>query len=280
LHQRYDESQSSTYSRNGTRVRLGYGSGPVQGEMSVDVVSIGQHPVRAQTFVQVDNNRDRAFAAAQFDGILGLAYPAYSVAGITPVFDNMVAQSVVSRPVFSVFLTRGGSSGDGGEVYFGGIDDDHYSGELFYAPVSKKGYWQLSADSITIGGSELCSGGCQVMVDTGCSTITGPSADVKRLLELLGATRYSTDLSQVDCRNASSLPELVITVGGKSLVLEPNDYIMKVKRGDELSCVVYIKGYDFNGSRGPLWNLGDPFLGRYFTVFDREKDRVGFADAH
>ncbi|KAL1442140.1 hypothetical protein MTO96_030934 [Rhipicephalus appendiculatus] len=154
LHQRYDASLSSTYVGNGTRVNLAYGSGPVAGSIAVDVVSIGECPVRDQSFVQVDNSQDRAFAAAQFDGILGLAYPAYSVFGATPVFDNMVAQGAVSRPLFSVYLNRGAAAGDGGEVYFGGIDADHYSGELIYVPVSKKGYWQASADRYRANGSQ------------------------------------------------------------------------------------------------------------------------------
>ncbi|XP_037499643.1 lysosomal aspartic protease [Rhipicephalus sanguineus] len=279
LHQRYDASLSSTYVGNGTRVHLAYGSGPVAGSIGVDVVSIGECPVRDQNFVQVDNSQDRAFAAAQFDGILGLAYPAYSVFGATPVFDNMVAQGVVHRPLFSVYLNRGAAAGEGGEVYFGGIDADHYTGELVYVPVSKKGYWQVSADSISVGDNNFCPGGCQVMVDTGCSTITGPSGDVRRLMKILGATPYMRDLNQVECRNTSLLPDFTINIGGKPLILKAEDYIVKVKRDDRISCVVYIKGYDFGAGRGPLWNLGDPFLGRYFTVFDRENDRLGFAEA-
>lgn len=279
LHYRFDASQSTTYEHNGTRVQLGYGSGPVAGEIGKDVLSIGNHSVRAQSFVQVENSETRAFAAAQFDGILGLAYPALSVIGVTPVFDNLIAQGVVPRALFSVFLRRGYSAADGGEVFFGGIDADHYSGELVYAPVSKKGYWQLSADSIKMGDFEFCRRGCQAMVDTGCSTITGPSADVKRLIKLLGATPYSADLNQIDCANVTSLPSFSITIGGKPLVLRPEDYTVKVKQDNRTSCVVYIKAYDFGGSRGPLWNLGDPFLGRYFTVFDRENDRLGFAEA-
>ncbi|XP_065289480.1 lysosomal aspartic protease-like [Dermacentor albipictus] len=279
LHHRYDASRSSTYALNGTRVRLGYGSGPVAGNIGVDVVAIGECPVRNQSFVQVENSQDRAFAAAQFDGILGLAYPAYSVFGAMPVFDNMVAQGVVRRPLFSVYLNRGATGADGGEVYFGGIDADHYSGELFYVPVFKKGYWQVSADSITIGDTDLCDGGCQVMVDTGCSTITGPTDDVRKLMKILGATPYTIDMNQVDCRTADDLPDFTINIGGKPLVLKAQDYIVKVERDNKISCVVYIKGYDFGASRGPLWNLGDPFLGRYFTVFDRENDRLGFAEA-
>nr|XP_037284263.1 cathepsin D-like isoform X2 [Rhipicephalus microplus] len=133
--------------------------------------------------------------------------------------------------------------------------------------------------SISVGDNTFCSGGCQVMVDTGCSTITGPSADVSRLMKILGATPYMRDLYQVDCTNTSLLPDFTINIGGTPLVLKAEDYIVKVTRYDRVSCVVYIKGYDFGGGRGPLWNLGDPFLGRYFTVFNRENDRLGFAEA-
>lgn len=38
------------------------------------------------------------------DGILGLAYPAIAADYVTPVFDTMVSQSLVSQPIFGVFL--------------------------------------------------------------------------------------------------------------------------------------------------------------------------------
>lgn len=38
------------------------------------------------------------------DGILGLAFPAIAADYVTPVFDTMIAQNLVSQPIFGVFL--------------------------------------------------------------------------------------------------------------------------------------------------------------------------------
>lgn len=146
LHRKYRSKTSSTYVKNGTHFEIRYGSGSVNGELSTDVMGFGDSSLTGQTFAEILHESGLAFLAAKFDGILGLGYPQISVLGVKPVFDTMVEQGVAGKPVFSVYLDRNASDPNGGEVLFGGIDEDHYTGNISYVPVSRKGYWQFHMD--------------------------------------------------------------------------------------------------------------------------------------
>lgn len=43
---------------------------------------------------------------AKFDGVLGMGYPSLAEILGNPVFDNMLAQKTVEKPVFSFYLSR------------------------------------------------------------------------------------------------------------------------------------------------------------------------------
>lgn len=103
----------------------------------------------------------------RFDGILGLAYDTISVNHIVPPFYQMISQKLIDQPVFSFRL--GSSEEDGGEAIFGGIDKSAYTGEINYAPLRRKAYWEVELEKIALGGEELELENTGAAIDTGTS---------------------------------------------------------------------------------------------------------------
>lgn len=145
-HAKYSSKKSTTYVKDGTSFLITYGSGSVSGFLSKDSLGLSGANVSGQTFAEITRELGASFSSGSFDGILGLGYPQIAADGVTPVFDQMISQGVVSSPLFSVYLNRDLDGSSGGEIIFGGVDDTHYTGDVSYVPVSKKGYWQIRMD--------------------------------------------------------------------------------------------------------------------------------------
>uniref|UniRef100_A0A8D2J3S2 cathepsin E n=1 Tax=Varanus komodoensis TaxID=61221 RepID=A0A8D2J3S2_VARKO len=278
-HNQFHPSESSTYQEVGTPFSIQYGTGSLTGIIGSDQVTIEGLTVENQQFAESVTEPGNTFLDAEFDGILGLAYPALAVDGVTPVFDNMMAQNLVELPLFSVYMNRNPDSSVGGELIFGGYDHSHFSGNLNWIPVTKQGYWQIQLDNIQVGGEiAFCAEGCQAIVDTGTSLITGPTEDIKQMQQLIGAQPIDGEYV-VDCNNLNEMPLVTFTINGIPYTLMPQAYTLSENSDGMLLCSSGFQGLDMQPPVGPLWILGDVFIGQYYSVFDRGNNRVGLAPA-
>lgn len=281
FHHRYNSKKSSTYVKNGTEFAIQYGRGSLSGFISEDSVIVAGLSVPGQQFGEAVKQPGITFAVALFDGVLGMAYPSISVANVVPVFDTAMNAKLLPQNIFSFYISRDPKAEVGGELTLGGTDPQYYTGDLHYVNVTRKAYWQIGMNGVDVGDQlTLCKAGCQAILDTGTSLIVGPKEEVRALQKAIGAIPLLMGEYMIDCKKIPSLPVISFEIGGKRFNLTGEDYVMKESQLGITICLSGFMAMDIPPPAGPLWILGDVFIGKYYTVFDRNADRIGFAPAN
>jgi hypothetical protein len=274
-HAKYDSSKSSTYKVNGTSFDIMYGSGPVSGFQSVDSLDMGGLMVKDQMFAEVTDasGLGAAYRLGKFDGILGMAFGILSVNKVPTCFDNLVSQGLVDEAKFAFYL--GNSRLDKGELTLGGTDPAHYTGDITWVDLSSPTYWEITMSGMKMGDTVYVDGSAKAIVDSGTSILTGPPSEVKKIADQIGAKEIIAGEYLVAC-DYDTLPDMTFTIDGNDYVLTPEDYL--IPDGD--LCLLGLMGLEIPPPTGPLWILGDVFMRKYYTVFDSENKKVGFALAN
>jgi len=272
-HAEYDSSKSSSYQANGTEFKIMYGSGPVSGFQSVDLLDMGGLIVKDQMFAEVTDasGLGAAYRLGKFDGILGMAFDVLSVNSVATPFDNLISQGLIDTAQFAFYL--GNSRMDKGELVLGGTDPAHYTGDITWVNLLSATYWEITMGGMSVDGTSYVGAqGTKAIVDSGTSLLTGPSDTVAAIAEQIGAKEIIAGEYMVKC-DYEGLPDFVFTIDGKDYTLSAEDYL--IPDGD--LCLLGMIGLDIAPPTGPLWILGDVFMRKYYTVFDTENERVGFA---
>ena len=281
-HNEYNFRQSSTATRETNLVdaqfKIVYGSGAVRGGFGQDDIHVGGFTLPQAKFGEVRSETGDAFKGARFAGIVGLAFPSLSKGGLTPVFDQMIQKRVMKHNRFGFYLQEKRD----GAIWLDNVPKDTYEGELVeHKLVMPPAYWSLKLIDIKVDGKSMgvCPDGCKVAIDSGTSLLTGPSAGVGKVLSALDV--------KTDCANFDQLSHLTYVLeaedgkGGKKNVeypLTPNDYVLE--SGGRTACHPGLSNLDVPAPNGPIWILGDMFMMRYMSIFDRDKKSVFMAKAN
>ncbi|NXY78796.1 PEPC protein, partial [Glareola pratincola] len=105
-HAKFKPSKSSTFVSNGRSYTISYGSGKLSVVLGYDTLRIQTITVTKQEFGLSKDEPTQPFYYADFDGILGMAYPALAVGGTPTVLQGMLQQDQLTQPIFSFYFSR------------------------------------------------------------------------------------------------------------------------------------------------------------------------------
>ncbi|KAI6646313.1 Lysosomal aspartic protease-like [Oopsacas minuta] len=194
-----------------------------------------------------------------YDGIMGLNMDISD--GHPSVIYKMIAQKLITEPAYALYLKGGKSSEDGGEITFGGRNED------LVVPDSGVMTKMLPGDevmakmtSLKLGKDFYCSPDkdeCRVIIDSGCTEMSAPLAFVTKLNTDINADKDDF----VDCKKIDTFPTIEIMFGESPLTLEPKYYI---EVNGEVCYSLFVETdedeYD--------WLFGVPIFIKYYIEFD------------
>ncbi|TPX72414.1 hypothetical protein SpCBS45565_g00572 [Spizellomyces sp. 'palustris'] len=307
----YDGSKSSTFTTSaGPLVTLAYADGTaVSGLAAKDSATIGGVTMSNFTFLRVLNYKQASTNVVAYTAMLGMGMPssnatAGDLAGtLRKPSGSSLGRSVTGqlsdagvKPVFGLYPTLDGKPGS---VTLGGIDATKFSGDLTWVEVptfanssaidpvmaaGTAGMWKAVMGAVKYpDGTENQVGGLPIVLDTGSSLSLFPQSFVTKLGQSIGGTLLTPagssgiQIYKISCDKVSTLQDLTLTLGGKTVSIPPSVYIQNsFVRGDP-GCVLGFVSLGTEGALGGAALMGMNILRAFYTAWNWGDRQVAFA---
>jgi hypothetical protein len=273
----FDSDRSSTYSSASGTWSIQYGTGSANGFEGIDEVCFTGSGLclPKQRFGQATSIAS-FFANQAMDGICGMAFKAISQERVTPPVIALMPQ--LDQQMFHVWMTGVGlAETTGGEITYGAYDFDHCSSDITYVPLSSETYYEYQMDKVCAG--SYCATGTfgkiSAISDTGTSLIAGPTQDIARIAEQVGA-KYDSNYGLYMLKCGTNSPDVTFVIDGKSYAVTAKNY--QVPADYSGNCYFAFDGMS-SGFGGPSWILGDTFHREWCHVYDPIEYRIGLSKA-
>ncbi|KIY49961.1 acid protease [Fistulina hepatica ATCC 64428] len=276
---RFDTSLSSTSERQYGVFEIGYGDGSmVVGQIWSDVVNVAGIKAIGQYFSPVTTLSDD-FNGDPLDGIMGLAFPSLSEMNASPFLQTARTQGTCHTGTFAFYLSTNGSElhlcGTNHRLYRGGIEYHNVTYMVDSHGRKFPGFWQIGSASASLNGVRV-NGTFETIIDSGTTIMYGPPDAVAALYaQVHGSKLFEKDqgLYSFPC---NAVPRLVFSWGGKDWHVSKENMNLGTTEDGSSDCVGALAGRDM-GLGTNVWLLGDSFMKNVYSVFDFDKEAVGFA---
>ncbi|KIL56219.1 hypothetical protein M378DRAFT_194361 [Amanita muscaria Koide BX008] len=260
-------SSSTSQPKSGFFSIIYVGSSQVSGPVYTETVTVAGITAKGQYFSPV-TTMSGDFATGQFDGVLGLAFPALSNLNQNPFFNTAFSQGAVASNSFGFKLAASGS-----KLFLGGANSNLYSSstESHSISSSSSGVWQIGGASISVNGNQVVSG-FETIIDSGTTIMYGSPSDVKTFYSKVPGSTFIGYYS-FPC---DSVPSVSFSWGGKNWAISSSIFVLGETQEGSGQCVGALSGRDL-GLGDDVWLLGDSFMKNVYTVFDFGSNTVGFA---
>jgi len=204
-----------------------------------------------------------------------MAFPSISNLG-KPTFIQTAMQQKVISGVFAFFLASTGS-----ELHLGGTNSKYYSGSIEYHPVvnlanqSQPSFWQIDNGEIEVNGQTVASS-FKTIIDSGTTIMFGPPGPVKELYGKIGGQAMTGRMAGFYEFPCNSTPNVSFKWGGNAWAISEASFNLGMVSAGSSMCVgaIAAESLPFGDD---VWLLGDSFMTSVYTVFDMNKNQVGFA---
>ncbi len=278
----YDRNKSKNFHRIGIDLEVTFGTAQISGQINQDTFYLTDLEIPNQKFGEILEEKGDAFNQGNFSGILGLGYPAMSSDNVNPVFDSIMNMKLLKKNIMAFYYSY--NQDTDGEITFGQINRDRYEGELRYYKVIDRYYWSIQMDDILYDGVSLgyCKNGpCKAILDSGTTLVTGPTGQIRDLLSKLPLEK--------NCDNYDKTRKLTFVLSGDKYDLDLEDYVIKsqtksssssvIVSPNQFTCSALIMPLDVPEPHGPAWVFGNIFMEKFYSVYDRDFNRIGLAKA-
>ncbi|CAG9320683.1 PGA_2 [Blepharisma stoltei] len=271
---KFDSNSSSTFQSGNKYLTLG----KLEGYTGKDTVKLGDVVAESQGILLL--NKESGIDTLKSDGILGLGFTTSNDENPS-ILSILYAQNDISHKIFSIYLNDCNSPSDlpdyGPSVLMiDGHDINKYSAEsnfTYIKAANSNGSWQMDFDSASFDGVIYTSGSAAI-ITPGTSFILGPTDIINDILKRLhnNYNCFGFNDKDLSCNCNSNYPDFILQISGVKFTVKPTAYLMK----SGLFCV---PTFDYSAipNISNAWVLGDPFLRRFYSLYDMDNMKIGFA---